>query len=81
MTNASTSNRIDEQTMQLNKLNTDMKQNVVRLLGREVYELEGRKGRSYNRLRLYVDPFSSWVLIWNILFVFVFYCIELQISL
>ena len=73
-------NPINESTISLDVLSSDMKRNVTRLLGREVYELSAKKGAKQRRVWIYIDPFSPWVLTWNIIFVVVFYFIELQIS-
>ena len=70
-----------DQAMSLADLEPMTKEQVYRLLDRESYKLENPVNKVSKRWAIYVDPMSGILFAWNLLFLLVFYGIQLQLSL
>jgi hypothetical protein len=60
---------------------TPIRSNVLRLLNHHHSDQDASSSQQNVYCWLYIDPLSTFTLVWNLIFLLIFYLVELQISL
>jgi hypothetical protein len=65
----------------LGVLENNTRRKVLQLLNKEGEELVNKQEQEESRGRCYIDPLSGFVMGWDLAFLALFYCLQMQISL